>query len=236
MRPQIVLIDDDPSFLRAMAVSLRHLGEVHCLSGSQSLFEVVKDADLVITDYKVSPMDGREIIRRLRVSSPGLPVILVTAFATKEVVIEAANMHAFAILEKPFDIGEMENVARRALDSADPRRPSVARTAADSGGGAVASPSLADSLNDGIHLCWESLTARLGETSVRLTDIEFRILALLRMNPGRRVPRDVFVHEIWGTKRISENALDTHLGNLKKKIPQLRERIQVIRGKGYLYG
>ena len=58
------------------------------------------------------------LLRRL---APAVPIILMTAFPTPEVVAEARRLGAFAVVEKPFDLNGLVPLVRRALASAPPR-------------------------------------------------------------------------------------------------------------------
>jgi two-component system phosphate regulon response regulator PhoB len=67
---------------------------------------------------------------------------------------------------------------------------------------------------------------------VDLTSTEYRILETLKM-AQKRLTRAELQSQVWPNSSISENNLDTHLTNLKKKIPELNKKLSVKRGLGY---
>ena len=69
---------------------------------------------------------------------------------------------------------------------------------------------------------------------ILLTPIEFRILSELWNARGTLIRRDEICSKLWGTTRVPEHTFDTHFTNMKRKIPELRNRIQVFRSRGYI--
>ena len=59
--------------------------------------------DLVISDVKMPGMDGLEVLQRLRALEEGLPIIMITAYATVDMSIQALRMGAYDMLTKPFE-------------------------------------------------------------------------------------------------------------------------------------
>ena len=58
--------------------------------------------DLVITDYLMPGMNGIDLLKTIRKDSPTLPVIIMTAYATKNLALEAMKNHCTGFVEKPF--------------------------------------------------------------------------------------------------------------------------------------
>jgi nitrogen regulation protein NR(I) len=73
--------------------------------------------NLVITDLRLPGMDGLELVRRLHVAQPRLPIILITAFGTTETAIEATKLGAYDYLLKPFHVPDLLHLVRKAADS-----------------------------------------------------------------------------------------------------------------------
>ena len=67
-----------------------------------------------------------------------------------------------------------------------------------------------------------------------LTEVEFKIVSYMLSQRGRWISRVELIEQVWGKSSISRNVLDTHLTNLKRKVPNLRDAIKVVRGRGYL--
>lgn len=77
------------------------------------------DVDLVLTDVRMPEMDGFELLTRLKVMQPGLPVIVLTAFGTINAAVDAIKMGAVDYLAKPFPREQLRNTVRKALEMAD---------------------------------------------------------------------------------------------------------------------
>ena len=92
-------------------------------SGEEAL-ELVRsqDPDLVITDLKMTGIDGLELLRRLRADFPEIPVVLLTAHGTVEVAVEAMKRGAHDFLTKPFDKKRVLEILAKALGEAERRR------------------------------------------------------------------------------------------------------------------
>ncbi|NIQ95262.1 MAG: response regulator, partial [Desulfuromonadales bacterium] len=63
--------------------------------------------DLVVTDVKMPEMDGLEVLQRLRALDPEVPIMMITAFATVEMSIQALRKGAYDMLTKPFEPEEL---------------------------------------------------------------------------------------------------------------------------------
>jgi len=104
---RITVVDDDASVRESMSSLLRSLG--HAVKEFGSAEELVASAaldetDCVITDVRMPGMSGLELQRRLAISHPRLPVILMTAHASdEEVRLRALKDGAVAYLSKPLD-------------------------------------------------------------------------------------------------------------------------------------
>ncbi|MBN1983533.1 MAG: sigma-54-dependent Fis family transcriptional regulator [Chitinivibrionales bacterium] len=116
----LLIVDDDEhlrySFKRMLESQKYIIAEAE--SGEEALTIVdSRPPDLIIMDIRMSGMDGLETFRRLKLTHSKIPVIIMTAFGTVDTAIEAMKLGAFEYLLKPFDIAEMKNTIRRALEA-----------------------------------------------------------------------------------------------------------------------
>ncbi len=119
---RLLIIDDEKHMERAFQVALEPLG-VECyaaLSGEEGLRLVPKlKPDLVFLDKRMGGIDGLETLRRLRQVDPKLPVIMMTAFGTTHVAIEAMKLGAYDYILKPLgDQQKLQDLVRNALKAA----------------------------------------------------------------------------------------------------------------------
>jgi two-component system response regulator FixJ len=114
----ITVVDDDASVRESMSSLLRSVGHVvrEFESGEELLGSVALDhTDCVITDVRMPGMSGLELQRRLALSHPRLPVILMTAHGSDdEVRLRALKDGAADYLAKPLD----EETVMRAIETA----------------------------------------------------------------------------------------------------------------------
>ena len=116
---RILIVDDEENMRRILAVILREDGNtVAEAAGVNEALQAIATAtfDLVLTDQKMPDGDGLAIIRSCQEADPLLPVVMLTAFATVELAVEAMRQGAFDFLSKPFAPDVVKAVARRACE------------------------------------------------------------------------------------------------------------------------
>ncbi|MBI4511909.1 MAG: sigma-54-dependent Fis family transcriptional regulator [Deltaproteobacteria bacterium] len=133
-----VLIADDESPLRmALDRFVRSLGmEAECVASGHEALEKLSHCDLLLSDVRMPGMDGLQLLAQARRRRPELPVVLITGHGTISLAVEAMRAGAANFLTKPFDLQELEEVIRAALESSMPPRalgpgPRTATTSAD---------------------------------------------------------------------------------------------------------
>jgi DNA-binding NtrC family response regulator len=117
---RVLVVDDEQNLLMTLAANLELEGfEVHAAaSGQQALALFEEHAfDLVLSDIRMPGMNGVDLFRKLRQSKPGVPVVLMTAFALEGLVQEAIGEGAFTVLPKPFEIDHVVAALTRAARS-----------------------------------------------------------------------------------------------------------------------
>jgi DNA-binding NtrC family response regulator len=118
MSPRIMLIDNEEGLCRMMEAVLTDHG--YAVGAFVRSFEAMEqfrpeDWDLVISDIKMPGIDGLEVLKRIKTKAPGLPVIMITAFATVEMSIQALRSGAYDMLTKPFEPEELLYRVKNAL-------------------------------------------------------------------------------------------------------------------------
>ncbi len=118
MKPKILVIDDDTSLRRVLEYNLQEEGyEVQTASsGEEGLYRFGQSQPaLVITDMKMSGMDGLMVLKSIKERSPETLVIIITAFGTVDVAVEAMKAGAHDYITKPFNRDELKLTVRKAL-------------------------------------------------------------------------------------------------------------------------
>jgi len=115
---EVVLVEDDPSFLRVMEFSLKKEGfSVTAFPDGEAAFPYLLNnkTSLFITDLAMPRVGGMELLRRLSGQGSKATPIVITAYGTVETAVEAMKLGAFDYLTKPFSPEELVLVVRQAL-------------------------------------------------------------------------------------------------------------------------
>jgi len=118
MKAKILIIDDDTSLRRVLEYNLQEEGyDVKAASsGEEGLYWFGQTKpDLVITDMKMTGMDGLMVLNSIKERSPETLVIIITAFGTVDVAVEAMKSGAYDYITKPFNRDELKLTVKKAL-------------------------------------------------------------------------------------------------------------------------
>ncbi|MCI0748256.1 MAG: sigma-54 dependent transcriptional regulator, partial [Verrucomicrobia subdivision 3 bacterium] len=121
MEAQILIIEDDASLAASLQKVLCAEGYRVNVSGrgDEGLQRAIAGGyDVVITDLKLPGLDGLELVRRLHVAKPKLPIILMTAHGTTETAIQATKLGACEYLVKPCEADELLALVASAVGQA----------------------------------------------------------------------------------------------------------------------
>ena len=127
---RILVADDHDAVREGMVLSLTRLGhEVQGVRGGAEAIAAYRKrpADVVVTDLRMIPVDGIEVVRRLRESDPEATVVVVSAHGTIAAAVDAMREGAIDFIEKPFSPEVLRARVEKAVEIARERR--GARTA-----------------------------------------------------------------------------------------------------------
>ncbi len=117
---KILVVDDEASMREFLEIMLEKEGyRVVCAGDGREALLALEDEtfDLVITDIRMKPVDGLEVLKGCKARSPETVVIMISAYASTETAVAAMREGAYDYLPKPFKIDEMRMVIRNALES-----------------------------------------------------------------------------------------------------------------------
>jgi len=118
VKAKILVIDDDTSLRRVLEYNLQEEGyDVRSASSGEEGLYLFGQAqpDLVITDMKMSGMDGLMLLKSIKERSPETLVVIITAFGTVDVAVEAMKAGAYDYITKPFNRDELKLTVKKAL-------------------------------------------------------------------------------------------------------------------------
>lgn len=116
---QVLVVDDEALIRWSVAETLGDLGfEVEQAVDAASALAAIETAepqfDVIVLDLRLPDMNDLTLLSAIRRRLPQVPVVLMTAFGTPEIVAEARALGVTNILSKPFELGELARVVRAA--------------------------------------------------------------------------------------------------------------------------
>jgi DNA-binding response OmpR family regulator len=224
--PRILLVDDEHAIQKLLAFPLRKDGYdvVAATTGNEAL-ERFRDGefDLVVLDVMLPQVDGFEVCRQLRARS-SVPIIMLTAKAEEFDKVLGLELGADDYITKPFSMREFRSRVKAVLRRADLR---------GSNGDQAEQP-----LEDReVRIDFGKRQVEVRAEPVKLTYVEFEILAILARSPGRVFSRTMLLERLWGDAAYRDpRTIDVHIRHLREKIERDAkepELIFTVRGVGY---
>jgi two-component system response regulator HydG len=118
MRIKILVVDDEASHRQMLDAVLSAEGyEIHHAGDGQEAIDLVEERfyDLILMDIRMSTVGGIEALKKIKKISPGIPIIIMTAYASVNTAVEALRSGAYDYLTKPLDIEELKILVEKAL-------------------------------------------------------------------------------------------------------------------------
>ena len=230
MQAHILVVEDDAEICEGVAIYLKNQGyTVHKAANGKEGLEVLEQQNisLAIVDVMMPVMDGITMVLKLR-EKYDFPVIMLSAKSEDIDKITGLNMGADDYVTKPFV--PMELLARVASHL---RR--YQRFLAMAGGQQTRQGPPRYCVG-GLELCEETASVTLDGMPVKLTPLEFKILALLIKNPGHVFSADELYERVWNEKAVNTDPIMVHVRNLREKIEldtKNPKYLKVVWGIGY---
>ncbi len=212
---------------KLLAYPLRKEGYevISALDGREALDRLRDGAfDLVVLDVMLPKLDGFEVCRQVRARST-VPIIMLTAKTEEIDKVLGLELGADDYITKPFSVREFRSRVKAVL-----RRAELVR---------------ADELSEEpieqgeLRVDFEKRVVGVRGEPVRLTYVEFEILAALARAPGRVFSRTQLLERVWGDASYRDpRTVDVHIRHLREKLesdPKHPELIFTVRGVGYRF-
>ncbi|MBN1268607.1 MAG: response regulator [Kiritimatiellae bacterium] len=117
---RILIVDDEEPVVQTERMLFKAEGhEVVALSKSDAAADLLRSKepfDLLVTDIRMQPVDGLQLIKLAREVRPGMGVIVISAYCSEEAVKKAMDVGCGAYIKKPFKVDEVLCAVRGALD------------------------------------------------------------------------------------------------------------------------
>jgi DNA-binding response OmpR family regulator len=115
----ILIVDDEKNIRLALSMSLETLDipVETAASGEEALERLAQGGyGLMLLDLRMPGLDGMEVLRQISQQRPELKVIIITAYGSIDLAVEAMKLGAVDFLQKPFDAGQVREMVRRILE------------------------------------------------------------------------------------------------------------------------
>ncbi|HST15059.1 MAG TPA: response regulator transcription factor [Gaiellaceae bacterium] len=202
MKQRVLVVDDEPQFLRALSTNLRGAGydvDTAATAADALAAAPLRPPDAVILDLLLPDGSGRDVCRELRAWTKA-PIILISAVGDDDEKIAALDAGADDYVTKPFAIGELLARLRAVLRRAG----SPEQLVVDVGP---------------IRVDLEKSSVTIGGELVHLTPHEYKILRLLALNEGKLLTHRAILREVWGPAYGDEsNYLHVYVSQLRRKL------------------
>lgn len=223
---EILIVEDEPEIRRFVRDTLRREGfgvvEANSVAGALVAASERKPG-LVILDLGLSDGDGLRFIAEFRLWS-ARPILVLSARQAEQDKVAALDAGADDFLSKPFSVAELQARLRALL-----RR---AQGAADVASGARFA-------FDGIDIDLARHAVRRDGLPVKLTALEFRLLAVLVANAGKVMTHRHLLKAVWGPEHVGDSHyLRIYVGHLRQKLernPALPAHLLTEVGVGYRF-
>jgi DNA-binding response OmpR family regulator len=223
--PRILLVDDEQAVQTLLTYPLRKDGYdvVPATTGQEALDRFREGTfDLVVLDVMLPQVDGFEVCKALRARS-AVPIIMLTAKTEEFDKVLGLELGADDYITKPFSMREFRSRVKAVLRRADLRR----------NGDEADAPIEYDD----VRMDFAKRNVEVRDEPVKLTYVEFEILAILARSPGRVFSRTMLLERLWGDAAYRDpRTIDVHIRHLREKIerdPKEPEMIFTVRGVGY---
>ena len=224
----ILIVEDDKEIRDGIEIFLRSQNyDVWKAADGIEGLEIINQQEihLAIVDIMMPRMDGVTMTLKLR-EKYEFPVIMLSAKSEETDKVIGLNIGADDYVTKPFT--PLELMAR--VNS------QLRRYMKFSGKTAASESNDRVHIIGGIELNEDTVEVTVDEKPVKLTPIEFRILALLIKNPGRVFSADEIYERIWNEKAVTTDTIMVHIKHIRDKIeidPKNPKYLQVVWGIGY---
>jgi two-component system KDP operon response regulator KdpE len=204
--PVVVLIEDEPQIRRFLRATLTGQGYrlFEATTGADGLVEVgSRQPDVVIVDLGLPDIDGIDVIRRLR-EWTAVPIIVLSARGQERDKVTALDVGADDYVSKPFGADELLARIRVALR----------HTAGASHEGDDATFQVGELRMDLLRR-----QVFVGDREVRLTPIEYKLLAALVRHAGKVVTHAQLLRDVWGPTHTDQaHYVRVYLAHLRHKL------------------
>jgi two-component system, OmpR family, response regulator len=220
---KLLLIEDEPGIVDFVRRGLEAEGFVveTAIEGIEGERLALRGGyDAIVLDLMLPGRDGLEVLASVRRTTPGVPVIVLTARGEIEDRVAGLDAGAVDYLVKPFSLAELVARIRAQLR-------------------VIAQASSSTLSGEDIEVDLLTRKVRRGDQAVALSTTEYELLVYLLRHHGQVVSREQILSSVWGYEHDpATNVVDVYVGYLRRKLgrPDAPAPIFTVRAVGYRLG
>lgn len=215
---RILYIDDSVTNLEIFKEKFSHAFDINLSSNPTKIFNILQGSkfDAIILDIHMPILDGFEILEVLRESRfSNIPVLLYTSDELQVIRYKALASNACDIIYRTLTDKEIELRIKNKITLFKQKNKHEKHLKLNS-----------------LALNLETQVAFHNDINLNLTPIEFKILKTLIKNYPEKITRDQLVKKSWDQETVLDRTVNTHLTNLRNKLPEFEFAIESYRGTG----
>jgi len=217
-RKRLLVVDDEPENRTALAEMFGGDYDVVTASdGLEALERAEQDKpDLILLDIIMPRLDGLQACHRLRQKEQtrAIPIVFLTSKNEPQTETFGLDLGADDFIAKPFNADVLRMRVKKRL-----------------AGGSTPISEVTQFGDFEVH--WDRQEANHGGEPIPLTSKEMGMLRLFVENKGRVLSRDMILEKVWAETYITDRTIDSHVKELRKKIPPLTRLLKTVYGSGY---
>lgn len=216
MNYTVYLVEDEQNLNELLTMYLKNEGwtVISCLTGEKAKTLINEPPHLWILDIMLPDIDGYQLIREIKATTPDVPVIFISARDADIDRVLGLELGSDDYISKPFLPRELVIRAGRLLS----------RTYSEETSKLLSLPPY--------HIDEQIRIAYLNEQDLNLTSKEFDLLQLFLHNQGQAFSREQILTKLWGSDYFgTDRVVDDLVRRLRKKMPELK--VETIYGLGY---
>ena len=227
---KILVVDDEQDICEILQYNLETEGyEVDTAhSAEEALVLKLTDYNLILLDVMMGEMSGFQMARRLKEDekTSHIPIIFITALEGEDNTVKGLNIGADDYMAKPLSMKEVKARVKAVLRRSFPTQ----------GSGPQAESTQKEIRYEGIVLNVEAKSAMMDGEGLSLTKLEFELLKLFLLNPGKVFGRNDLLERCWPQDvYVLDRTVDVNITRLRKKIGHYGKQIKTRFGYGYCF-
>jgi len=218
---RLLLAEDDAILADALVANLEHAGFEVETAENGAVAEYLLNRqhfDAAILDIGLPLVDGLTVLKRVRISKPAQPILVLTALCDLEHRVEGLNAGADDYLTKPFEFPELEARVRALLRRAQPGSAPLLQAGS-------------------LQMDRDTRRATIGGEPVDFSPREWSLLELLLGQRDKVVTKEQ-ITQAWGGEAASKSepagSIEVYIHRLRRKLEPSGLSIRTVRGLGYL--